>query len=190
MRSRSSESAIMDIERPCATAVLRAERDARDISLTGLVNDVGRHRRGRGAGPVDDRLGARSVLYGLGATVGLATMGCGVIAIVPLTQPDPLIRTFTGHLGPISSVALSPDGRTALSASRDNSLKLWEVATGKELHTLTGHSHVVRSVAFSPDGRTALSGSLDKTLKVWDVATGKELRTFTGHLKGVDSVAF
>ena len=84
----------------------------------------------------------------------------------------------------------SPDGRTALSGSDDKTLKLWDLATGKEIRTFTGHTNSVYSVAFSPDGRTALSGSDDKTLKLWDLATGKEIRTFTGHTSMVYSVAF
>ena len=80
-----------------------------------------------------------------------------------------------------NSVAFSPDGRSALSGSSDRTLKLWDVATGKEIRTFTGHADMVWSVAFSPDGRTALSGSDDNTLKLWDVATGKEIRTFAGH---------
>jgi hypothetical protein len=106
-------------------------------------------------------------------------------------RPTPLIRTFTGHSARVVSVAFSPDGRTALSGSWDKTLKLWEVATGKELRTFTGHSDHVLSVAFSPDGRTALSGStFDDTLKLWEVATGKELHTFMGHSDFVFSVAF
>ena len=91
------------------------------------------------------------------------------------------LLSFTGHSGGVSSVAIAPDGRTALSGSDDRTLKLWDLATGKELRTFTGHSEDVTSVAIAPDGRTALSGSGDKTLKLWDLASGKELRTFTGH---------
>jgi WD40 repeat protein len=61
----------------------------------------------------------------------------------------------------------TPDGRTALSGSHDHTLKLWDVATTKELRTLTGHSDRVNSVAFSPDDRA--SGSDDHTLKLWDL---------------------
>ena len=50
-----------------------------------------------------------------------------------------------------------------------NNLKIWEVATGKELRTLTGHSDIVFSVAYSPDGRYLASGSRDKTIKIWQV---------------------
>jgi WD40 repeat protein len=93
------------------------------------------------------------------------------------------------HFAAVTSVAFSPDGRSALSGSwssdgEDAVLKLWEVASGKPIRAFTGHSQTVQSVAFSPDGRTALSGS---PLRLWDVATGKELRTLA---PGGRSVAF
>ena len=77
-------------------------------------------------------------------------------------------RGSSRHSNSVSSVAFSPDGRTALSGG-DKTLKLWEVATGKELRTFIGHLNIVDAVAFSPDGRTALSGSWDNTLKLWDL---------------------
>jgi WD40 repeat protein len=84
----------------------------------------------------------------------------------------------------------SPDGRTVLSGSDDKMLKLWEVATGKELRTFTGHKWEVTSVAFAPDGRTALSvGNHDAMVKLWDVAAGKDVRTFRGHSGPLHSVA-
>ncbi|MGI2909791.1 WD40 repeat domain-containing protein, partial [Hassallia sp. VBCCA 56010] len=77
------------------------------------------------------------------------------------------------HSNSVRSVAFSPDGKTLASGSDDNTIKLWDVATGKLSQTLTGHSNSVRSVAFSPDGKTLASGSDDNTIKLWDVATGK-----------------
>jgi sugar lactone lactonase YvrE/energy-coupling factor transporter ATP-binding protein EcfA2 len=98
-------------------------------------------------------------------------------------------RRFTGHTDGVWSVAFSPDGKTALSASNDTTLRLWDVATGQIIRTFSGHMGSVLSVAFSPDGKTALSGS-GNTLRLWDVATGQSIRTFSGHTSGVNSVAF
>ncbi|WP_334311588.1 hypothetical protein [Microcystis aeruginosa] len=55
------------------------------------------------------------------------------------------------------------------SGSQDNTIKIWEVATGKELRTLTGHFEAVFSVVYSPDGRYLASGSGDNTIKIWRV---------------------
>jgi len=103
-------------------------------------------------------------------------------------RPELVIQT--GHADRVSTVAFSPDGRMLASGSDDNTIKLWDVATGQELRTLTGHARQVSSVAFSSDGRTLASGSADKTIKLWDAATGQELRTLAGHADEVDSVAF
>jgi WD40 repeat protein len=76
------------------------------------------------------------------------------------------------------------------SGSYDKTIKLWEVASGREVRTLSGHTWDVTSVAFSPDGRLLASGSYDNTIKLWDVASGREVRTLSGHTEGVTSVAF
>ena len=95
-----------------------------------------------------------------------------------------------GHSFIVRSVAFSPDGRFALSGSWDQTLRLWEVATGKEIRSYVGHMGGVNSVAFSPDGKLALSGG-DDTLRLWDVATGKEIRSFVEHkISFVKYVAF
>jgi tetratricopeptide (TPR) repeat protein len=78
----------------------------------------------------------------------------------------------------VDSVASAPDGRTAFSGGGDQTLKLWDLNTGKELRTFIGHSHAVSSVAIAPDGRTALSGSDDNSLKVWDFAWVSAQRDF------------
>ena len=98
--------------------------------------------------------------------------------------------TLRGHKKSVYSVAFSRDGKTLASGSDDNTVKLWDAATGQELRTLGGHSSFVLSVAFSPDGKTLASGSDDNTVKLWDAATGQELRTLGGHSSFVLSVAF
>ena len=98
------------------------------------------------------------------------------------------LRTLTGHTDGLSSVALTPDGQRAVSASWDKSLKVWDVDSEHELRALTGHTGGIQSVALTTDGRFAVSASLDKTLKVWDAASGRELRTLTGHTGGITTV--
>ena len=101
-----------------------------------------------------------------------------------------LDKTLTGHSDSVQSVVYSPDGRYLASGSGDKTIKIWEVATGKQLRTLTGHSDTVSSVVYSPDVRYLASGSNDKTIKIWEVATGKQLRTLTGHYGEVYSVVY
>jgi WD40 repeat protein len=62
------------------------------------------------------------------------------------------VRTLEGHTLAVTSVAFSPDGKLLASGSWDNTVKLWEVATGRELRTLKGHTDHATSVAFSPYG--------------------------------------
>ncbi len=75
----------------------------------------------------------------------------------------------------MNGVAVTPDGRRAVSASEDRTLKVWDLETGQELRTLEGHGARVIGVAVTPDGRRVVSASWDNTLKVWDLETGQEL---------------
>ncbi len=88
-----------------------------------------------------------------------------------------LLRTLEGHSDSVHGVAVTPDGRRAISASADNTLKVWDLERGNCLRTLEGHTRGVACVAITPDGRCAISGSWDETLKVWDLEAGTCLRT-------------
>ncbi|MGL5836041.1 MAG: protein kinase domain-containing protein [Waterburya sp.] len=89
----------------------------------------------------------------------------------------------------VRSIAISPDGKTIVSGSMDDTIKIWDLATGELQSTLTGHKNIVNSVAISPDGKTIVSGSWDHTIKIWDLATGELQSTLTGHKNMVNSVA-
>ncbi len=108
------------------------------------------------------------------------------ISIFDVKEHNRLVK----HSSFVHSVSFSSDGQILASGSKDKTIKLWDVKTGKELRTLSGHGDGVSSVSFSSDGQILASGSKDKTIKLWDVKTGKELRTLKGHSDGVISVSF
>ncbi len=112
------------------------------------------------------------------------------VGLCALPGDDAKLVLQLGHTEEVTSVAFSPDGRQALTGSKDKTVRLWDVATGSAIRVLQGHSSKVTAVAFSPDGRQVLTGSDDDTARVWEVATGKETRRLEGHSRNVQAVAF
>ena len=99
-----------------------------------------------------------------------------------------LRHTLTGHGDAIIGVGLSADGRRAVSASMDQTLKVWDLESGEALRTLEGHGNAVFGVALTGDGRHVVSGSEDQTLKVWDLETGRLLHSLEEHQGPVAAV--
>ena len=72
----------------------------------------------------------------------------------------------------MNSVVFSPDGSHVVSGSGDNTVRIWNAATGESEAELKGHSSWVNSVVFSPDGSRVVSGSDDNTVRIWNISTG------------------
>lgn len=126
-----------------------------------------------------------------------------VRSTTPPTQPyrdrygDPLpeaaiIRLGSIHLrheGPVTSISLTPNGKTMASVSHDGTIRLWEVATGRKLRQWHAHDQGAFGIAYFPDGTHLVSGGGDKLLRLWDATTGQEIRRFVGHQDRVRCLA-
>jgi WD40 repeat protein len=101
------------------------------------------------------------------------------------------VHILEGHTDGILSIAFSPDSKLLASAGFAGVVRIWDMATGKEIKQLQGHTWAILSVAFSPDGRHLVSASNDTTVRVWDIANGDEIARLEPHHKGnVTGVAF
>jgi dipeptidyl aminopeptidase/acylaminoacyl peptidase len=76
---------------------------------------------------------------------------------------------LTGHTKGVLSAAFSPDGERIVTASGDDTARLWDAETGKQIGELRGHTHNVTSAAFSPDGKRIVTASDDKTVRLWEI---------------------
>jgi serine/threonine protein kinase len=105
------------------------------------------------------------------------------------------LRRFTGHTKQVGTVALSPDGRQALSAGEDLIARLWAIDNVRDIQQLHGHGNPILAAAISPDGARALTAGgqwngSDYTIRLFDLGTGSELKRFSGHEQLVSRVYF
>ncbi|MEW6733195.1 MAG: protein kinase [Acidobacteriota bacterium] len=92
-----------------------------------------------------------------------------------LAPIDAQLWQLTGHKSLVSIARFSPNGKQVVTASDDNSVKVWDVASGHLQHSLTGHTFNIIKVDFSQDGNLILTASLDNTVRVWNAYTGEQL---------------
>jgi WD40 repeat protein len=103
---------------------------------------------------------------------------------------DPALTTFAGHADRVHTVAFSPDGTRIVTGSFDQTVRIWDTATGTELKVLAGHSDIVMSAVFSPDASRIVSASVDKTARVWDADSGRLICVIDGHTASVRTAIY
>ena len=101
-----------------------------------------------------------------------------------------LSSILQGHTDDVETAVFSPDGQRILTASADNTARVWNAANGQLLAILQGHTGPVRSAVFSPDGQRVVTASYDHTARVWNAASGQLLATLQGHTESVVSAVF
>ncbi len=123
-------------------------------------------------------------------------MADSVAAATENSKVEMEIFAQLGHSKAVSAITVTPDGKHLLTGSWDNTIKLWDISTGKEIRTFKGHTQPVNTVAISPNGMYVLSGSNNRgnenrkdSLKVWDLGSGAEIRSM-GDSGDINSVAF
>jgi WD40 repeat protein len=100
------------------------------------------------------------------------------------------VRRFAGHRDGITCLAISPDGRRAVSGSTDGTVRIWDIDAGAEIRCIDAHPRFwVNVLSFLPDGRRVLSGGTDYHLRLWDLEGGAEIRRFDGPRVPIDGLA-
>jgi hypothetical protein len=157
---------------------------------------------GRDAGSSDTiRIAIFCLIAGVLAFVKFYVMrppppGPHVASIVPNSMgpdEDPRRRSrvqMTGHTEGILSVAFFHDGKRAVTGSADHTIRIWDLATGKEIQKLEGHTDYVTGIAVSQDDSLVASCSRDQTCHVWDVKSGDQIALLQGHYQWVVDVVF
>lgn len=103
---------------------------------------------------------------------------------------DSVRRQFQGHELEVTSIHFSPDGEKLVTSSKDRTVILWSIETGKRLQTLKGHADFVFNARFSPDGDRVISSGRDGALIVWDSVSGRKLLDLKGHKLAVWDAMF
>jgi WD40 repeat protein len=149
-----------------------------------------------------------SVAFSPDGRLVLIGSGGGYVGLLE-TATGREVRKFEGHSGSINSVAFSTDGRYILTGSgsfavwgadkKDNTARLWDAATGREIRKFEGHrddAYVpgdIDAVAFSPNGRYVATSGGDGTVRLWDAANGWQIHRFgtaEDFSEGYTSVTF
>jgi WD40 repeat protein len=115
--------------------------------------------------------------------------GNGLLRLISWGSDDPTV-SWKAHADTIYDLEYSRDGQRLVTASGDRLIRVWEVASRREVATLEGHVAQVLAVAFNTNATQVASGGADKELKVWDVATREKLVNLGQHTSPLSALAW
>jgi WD40 repeat protein len=129
-----------------------------------------------------------SLVFGSGGIVLATASGDDRCKLWQAERGMPLLTLDPGGDYDITSVALSAGGKWLMLGDGENTVRLFEAATGEEAHALQGHDEAISAVAFLGE-KHAASGSWDDTIRIWNLATGKKEKVLRGHTDDVISLS-
>ncbi|HEX8703888.1 MAG TPA: hypothetical protein VF815_33965 [Myxococcaceae bacterium] len=127
--------------------------------------------------------GARGVLLALAVTlIAPVSRAAERVVLVPEGEDPALLQqaNWSRLSENATAVAFSPDARLVASGWDDYTVRLWDVATGREFQRMVGHTDAVHSLAFDKDGKTLASGGRSGSIRLWEVSSGRQLRQLEG----------
>ncbi len=164
-------------------------KDSRDPRLKSFANFVSAHSHVLALTPTDTVLVARNHAEGGVVAECAETLATKVKRLWLARDPRPpahcnrpvYLRSLTAHDGDVTCVALTPDGRHAISGGSDSTVRFWSVDSGEQICQLNGHAGEVLSVDLTPDSRLAVSLGWDLGARVWDCRSNSQSAAFKGH---------
>ncbi|MBI5218270.1 MAG: caspase family protein [Bacteroidia bacterium] len=101
-----------------------------------------------------------------------------------------LLASLQGHAKTVNSIAYSPDGKSIVSGSNDNTVRIWDASSGQLLNTINADQKDITSVCFSADGKYVASGGTNGTVKLWSAQSGNKISEFADYKTAVRTVSF
>ena len=123
-----------------------------------------------------------------GKRVAAAYFDIHAIDFIDLDTGEESIH-LSGHSGPVKTLEITKDGRTLISGSKDNNLRLWDLESKRSIGMLVGHYGAVTSLILTSDESRVISGSEDRTIRIWDLQNKTQEKVLLGNLAEVQALA-
>ena len=124
------------------------------------------------------------------ATGGGVPSRSGEVKVWNVADGSPVMALADAHNDGVNGVEISPDGKLVASASADKYVRVFEIATGKQVAQCEGHTNHVLGVSWRGDGRFLASSGADNTIRIWNPVNGERVRNIGGYNKQVTSIRF